>query len=57
MNMKNLTYFEVNVDVNVDCAHPEFLRDEIIKVLLPRRPNFQLYINNAMQRNEMEQWD
>ena len=40
MKMKNLTCFQLNLD----CAKPESFRDEVVKVILPRRPNFQLYI-------------
>ena len=40
MKMKNLTCFQLILD----CAQPESFRDEVVKVILPRRPNFQLYI-------------
>ena len=41
MKMKNLTYFQLNLN----CAQPESFREEVINVILPRRPNFQFYIN------------
>ena len=40
MKMKNLTYFQLNLN----CAQPESFREEVINVILPRRPNFPFYI-------------
>ena len=37
MKMKNLTCFQLILD----CAQPESFREELINVILPRRPNFQ----------------
>jgi hypothetical protein len=41
LRMKNLIYFKLSLN----CAQPESFRDEVIKVLLPLRPKFELYIN------------
>ena len=40
MRMKNLEYLKIRLD----CAEPGTLRDEVNKVVLPGRPNFELDI-------------
>ena len=42
MRMKNLAYLKLSLD----CAELGTLRDEVNKVVLPGRPNFELHIKN-----------
>jgi hypothetical protein len=41
--MKYLTYLQLSLD----CAQPEILRDEVNQIVLPLRPNFDLNVKSV----------
>jgi hypothetical protein len=52
MELKHLTFLHIICCGNLDCNHFKSLLDEVKAFVLPRRPNFKIYISCCLDFSE-----